>query len=354
MPKNGAAQADTNTAATCRRAVLPTWKTGGRKPSWVRIPPPPLYSHKYSSLCGSPAPGGPCVKSLVLIGKMRSIRARPLTSLLILWSLGCSTDSITDGPGEGEWDIDGWSLVWHDEFEGARVDGAKWGYEVNAQGGGNDELQYYTARPENSFVKDGLLVIQARKEKFVGPEGARDYTSARLRTLNKGDWKYGRFDIRAKLPRGQGLWPAIWMLPTDGVFGGWAASGEIDIMELLGQDTRRVYGTLHYGGEWPYDINSGTSHTLPQGDFSNELHVFRLEWEANEFRWYVDDQLFQTQTEWHTRGHPYPAPFDQRFHLLLNVAVGGNWPGDPDATTSFPQTMTVDYVRVYERADQAP
>lgn len=249
------------------------------------------------------------------------------------------------------WEVAGWQLVWHDEFNGQSIDLSKWEHEVNAQGGGNNELQYYTARPENSFVRDGTLVIRALQENYTGPEGTRQYTSARMRTRNKGDWKYGRFDIRAKLPRGQGMWPAIWMLPTDWVYGGWAASGEIDIMELLGQDTKTVYGTLHYGGAWPANVHTGTSFKLAQGDFSAEFHTFRLEWEPNEFRWYVDDKLYQTQTKWHTQGQAYPAPFDQRFHLLLNVAVGGNWPGNPDTTTIFPQTMMVDYVRVYRRLD---
>jgi beta-glucanase (GH16 family) len=263
----------------------------------------------------------------------------------------CSQRKIITHEETPTWNIAGWDLVWHDEFDGTSIDLSKWEHEVNAKGGGNNELQYYTARSANSYVKDGALVIQALRENFTGAEGTREYTSARMRTLKKGDWKYGRFDIRAKLPRGQGLWPAIWMLPTDWVYGGWAASGEIDIMELLGQDIKTVYGTLHYGGQWPDNVHTGTSFKLTQGDFSNEFHVFRLDWEVNEFRWYVDDQLYQTQKQWHTKGKPYPAPFDQRFHLLLNVAVGGNWPGNPDATTTFPQTMTVDYVRVYKRTE---
>jgi beta-glucanase (GH16 family) len=283
---------------------------------------------------------------------MRPISAKilrlPLAAILLI---NCNKKSVTgNDQAKNEWDIDGWEVVWHDEFDGAQIDGMKWSHEVNAQGGGNNELQYYTARSENSFVRDGLLTIRALKETYTGAEGTRAYTSARMRTLGKGDWKYGRFDVKAKLPAGQGLWPAIWMLPTDWIYGGWAASGEIDIMELLGQNTKRVYGTLHYGGEWPNNVNTGESYVLPQGDFSSEFHVFRLEWEQNEFRWYVDDKLYQTQKQWRTANHPYPAPFDQRFHMLLNVAVGGNWPGNPDATTSFPQTMVVDYVRVYKRA----
>ncbi|MCB0293988.1 MAG: glycoside hydrolase family 16 protein, partial [Calditrichaeota bacterium] len=160
---------------------------------------------------------------------------------LLLSCFGCSdASSSEDTPDTSGLDLPGWQLVWHDEFDGTRIDGNKWEHEVNAQGGGNNELQYYTARPVNSFVKDGVLTIQALQESYTGPEGTRDYTSARMRTLNKGDWRYGRFDIRAKLPYGQGLWPAIWMLPTDWVYGGWAASGEIDIMELLGHENDKV------------------------------------------------------------------------------------------------------------------
>lgn len=244
----------------------------------------------------------------------------------------------------------GWQLVWNDEFNGSSIDTRKWEHEVNAEGGGNNELQYYTARPENSYIDSGNLVIRAMKETYTGPEGTREYTSARLRTKGKGDWKYGRFEIRAKLPFGQGLWPAIWMLPTDWVYGGWAASGEIDIMELLGQEPNKVYGTLHYGGEWPDNKHTGSSYTLPNGTFSDDFHLFVLEWDTTAFRWYVDGIPYQTQTQWYSSGGAYPAPFDQRFHLLLNVAVGGNWPGNPDDTTTFPQMMVIDYVRVYQKA----
>lgn len=245
--------------------------------------------------------------------------------------------------------IPGYKLVWQDEFDDPEIDLTKWEYEVNGQGGGNNELQYYTDREDNSSIYNGKLVIRALKETYTGPDGTREYTSARLRTKNKGDWKYGRFEIRAKLPYGQGLWPAIWMLPTDWVYGGWAASGEIDIMELLGQDPKKVYGTIHYGGQYPDNVHTGSSYSLITGSFSDDYHVFTFEWEENEMRWYVDGILYSTQTDWYTTGADYPAPFDQRFHILLNVAVGGNWPGDPDNTTTFPQTMLVDYVRVYQK-----
>jgi len=187
------------------------------------------------------------------------------------------------------------------------------------------------------------------KEHFTGPEGTREYTSARLRTLRKGDWKYGRFDIKAKLPFGQGLWPAIWMMPSEEKYGGWAASGEIDIMELVGHEPNKVYGTLHYGGEWPDDVQSGKSYTLPQGRFADDFHLFTIEWDTTQFRWYVDGIFYQSQNQWYTKNVAYPAPYDQYFHLLLNVAVGGNWPGDPDNSTVFPQQMVVDYVRVFKR-----
>lgn len=246
---------------------------------------------------------------------------------------------------------DGWELIWNDEFDGDTIDFDKWEHEVNAHGGGNNELQYYTYLSQNSQVKDGLLIIQALKETFTGPEGTREYTSARLRTKNRGDWKYGRFEIKAKLPYGQGLWPAIWMLPTDWVYGGWAASGEIDIMELIGHDPATVYGTLHYGGAYPDNVHTGVSYKLGFGNFAMDFHVFALEWDATEIRWYVDDSLYQVQKEWYSQGNAYPAPFNQRFHILLNVAVGGNWPGNPDNTTPFPQRMEIDYVRVYQKTD---
>jgi beta-glucanase (GH16 family) len=169
-----------------------------------------------------------------------------------------------------------------------------------------------------------------------------------MRTLNNGDWLYGRLDIRAKLPFGRGIWPAIWMLPTNNIYGGWAASGEIDIVELLGQEPNVIYGTIHYGGSWPKNVHSGDSYKLSEGNFSDEFHIFSLQWEPGEIRWYVDGEHYQTQTKWTTENGVFPAPFDQSFHLILNVAVGGNWPGAPDETTTFPQRMMVDYVRVYE------
>ncbi len=249
---------------------------------------------------------------------------------------------------------DEWRLVWSDEFEGPTIDSTKWEYQIGTGSGGwgNNEREYYTDRSENSRIEDGKLVIEARNESYQpSPTGAiYTYTSARMRTRNKGDWTYGRFEFRAKLPKGKGLWPAIWMMPTDDFYGTWAASGEIDIMEYLGHQTNKVYGTLHYGAEWPNNRSSGTSYVLPSGNFSDDFHLFRLEWEPGVMRWYVDDVLYQTQPppQWYTKV-PFPAPFDKRFHLILNLAVGGNWPGYPDASTQFPQRLEVDYVRVYQK-----
>ena len=170
--------------------------------------------------------------------------------------------------------------------------------------------------------------------------------------MDKGNWTYGRFEVRAKLPTGKGLWPAIWMMPTDSEYGSWAASGEIDIMELLGHEPYMVHGTLHYGGEWPYNSHSGDYFLLKDGQvFPDDFHTFGLEWEPREFRWYVDGELYQTQNDWHTDGGNYPAPFDKRFYIILNVAVGGNWPGNPNTLTQFPQAMLVDYVRVYKKTE---
>lgn len=243
-----------------------------------------------------------------------------------------------------------WELVWSDEFNGPAIDTSKWTHEVNGWGGGNNELQYYTARPQNSFIQDGSLRIRAIKETFTGPDGTRGYTSARMVSAGKGDWRYGRIEARARLPLGQGLWPAIWMLPTDWVYGGWAASGEIDIMEYRGNEPNRIHGTLHYGGEWPNNTYSGDFTDGP--DYSADFHVFAVEWDEMEIRWFVDGIFYQSQTSWFSTAGDYPAPFDQRFHLILNVAVGGNFlPDPPPDANYFPQEMAVDWVRVYKRVE---
>ncbi len=242
-------------------------------------------------------------------------------------------------------------LVWADEFDGSSVDAGKWafqrgdGSEVGLPPGwGNNELQWY--QRENATVADGFLTITARQESVSGLQ----YTSARMRTLGLADWQYGRVEMLARMPLGRGLWPAFWLLSSEEAYGGWAASGEIDVVEYVGSEPDRVLGTLHYGGPWPDNASSGNDYELESGTFADDFHVFAVEWERGEIRWYVDEAHYATQTEWFSTGGPYPAPFDRRFHLLLNVAVGGNLPGSPDASTTFPQEMVVDYVRVYQAA----
>ncbi|TWU55905.1 glycoside hydrolase family 16 protein [Rubripirellula reticaptiva] len=239
-------------------------------------------------------------------------------------------------------------LVWSDEFNGTSLDYSKWGIEENAFGGGNQELQIYTDRSENVRVEGGNLVLEARHDNAGISGTTREYSAGRVRTKNRGDWKYGRIEVRAKLPIGQGIWPAIWMLPTDNKYGTWASSGEIDIMEYRGQTPNEVLGTLHYGGVWPNNTHTGASMKLDQGNFSDDFHTFAMDWQEGKITWSVDGKPYQTQTSWTSAGGEFPAPFDQRFHLLLNLAVGGGFVGAPDDSTSFPQQMLIDFVRVYQ------
>lgn len=266
----------------------------------------------------------------------------------------------------------GWKLVWSDEFNAAKVDPAKWAFERGSflktgpdswqPGWGNGELEFYTNRPENVFVRDGMLHIRAIRERYKGSQ----YTSARLKTQGHFSKKYGRFEFRAKLPVGKGVWPAIWFLPEAPKYGGWAASGEIDLMEARGQEPQKVLGTLHYGSQWPANTHTGEDYTLPNHGSTADFHIYALEWDPGEIRWYVDDHLYETQRFWwscsDTDGpkgveptneselNPWPAPFDQPFYIVMNVAVGGQFLGSPDAGTKFPVEMLVDYVRVYDRA----
>jgi beta-glucanase (GH16 family) len=245
-----------------------------------------------------------------------------------------------------------WQLVWSDEFDGSTLDTTKWSYqtgtgtEYGLTDWGNAELQYY--RERNIEVGDGFLHVIAKQESY----GGKGYTSGRIRSINKGDWTYGRIEFRAKVARGQGFWSAVWMLPTDEEYGGWAASGELDIMENVGYEPLTVHGTLHFGGSWPNNESKGTYYNTQDWPFWQEFYEYALEWEEGEIRWYVNDFLYQTlgQGDWRSSGYPFPAPFDKRFHLLINLAVGGYWPGSPDGTTTFPQEMVLDYVRVYQDA----
>ena len=245
-----------------------------------------------------------------------------------------------------------WSLVWDDEFnqpDGTGVDTTKWTAETGGNGWGNNELETYTSRTQNAFISNNTLVIKAIKETFTGTDGiTRSYTSARLKTQAKFEQAYGRFEARVKVPFGQGLWPAFWMLGNDISTAGWPTCGEMDVMENIGREPSTVHGSMHgpgYSGGNPLTA----SYSLPAGkNFSDDFHTFAVEWEPNVARFYVDGLLYETHT-------PADLPagakwvFDHPFFILLNVAVGGTWPGSPDQTTTFPQTMQVDYVRVYQR-----
>jgi len=283
-----------------------------------------------------------------------------------------------------------WQLVWSDEFNSSGINTDKWSHVQDCYGGGNNEQQCYTNRSNNSFVQDGKLNIVAQREQFEGPAKADGdmsetttlpYTSARLRTLKKGDWTYGRYEIRAKLPFGQGTWPAVWMLPTDYVYGGWAASGEIDIIEAAnlktpsaakgakpGELESRVHGTLHYGDAWPNNVHSGTAFQFPQQhNPADAFHTYALEWQDGEMRWYIDDYHYATQRAdgWYSRFEQDgklvqgqgSAPYNQDFHLIINLAVGGAWASNANEKgideSVFPQTLQVDYVRVYQCSGDA-
>lgn len=245
------------------------------------------------------------------------------------------------------------ALLWSDEFNGsagASADRAKWVFDLGGDGWGNKELQFYTDSARNAALDGkGHLVITAIKETLPPPQrcwyGLCQYSSARLKTKAKFEQLYGRFEARLKVPYGQGIWPAFWMLGNNIDTVGWAKCGEIDIMENIGREPTTVHGTIH-GPGYSGAQGIGAAYNLPAGAFADDFHVFAIEWEPKAIRWYVDGKLYQTRT-------PADLPagaawvFDHPFFLLLNVAVGGSWPGNPDAKTKFPQKMYIDYVRVY-------
>lgn len=244
-----------------------------------------------------------------------------------------------------------WQLTWSDEFNGANgsvPDPTKWTLVTGGNGWGNDELEYYTARLENAHIEDGNLVITALKEDYTDTKGVtRNYTSARMQTMGKFAQAYGRFEARIKIPYGQGIWPAFWMLGADMPTAHWPGAGEVDIMENIGREPGTVHGTIH-GPGYSGSKGIGAPYSLPSGRFADDYHVFAIEWEPNQIRFYVDDHLYETRT-------PADLPagtkwvYDHPFYILLNCAVGGRWPGNPDATSTFPQKMLIDYVRVYKK-----
>lgn len=243
----------------------------------------------------------------------------------------------------------GYSKVWEDNFDGDSLNMKDWNIETHEPGWVNAELQEYT-ESGNYTVKDGALTIIPKKTKNA--DGTYSYSSARINTQNKHDFKYGIMEAKMKFPKGQGYLPAFWMMPTnENFYGQWPKCGEIDIAEVMGQDTKKLYGTIHYGE--PHAQSQGTE-VLKKGDFSDEWHTCAVEWEPGSIKWYVDGVLYHEEHSWYskTTGQgevTYPAPFDQKFYLILNLAVGGSWVGYPDETTSFDSNFQVDYVRVYQK-----
>ncbi|WEG15202.1 carbohydrate binding domain-containing protein [Alkalihalophilus pseudofirmus] len=257
---------------------------------------------------------------------------------------------------------DEWKVVWEDHFEGTDLDLDKWSYDTGngfvdsngtyVSGWGNEELQSY--QQENVRVEDGKLVLTGQEESVSDEHGTYNYTSGKIHTQGKFSQKYGKFEAKMALPEGQGYWPAFWMMPEDDVYGGWAASGEIDIMENAGGRPNEIGGAIHYGGQWPNNTYTAKDYHFPEGQDVTNFNVYAVEWEPGEIRWYVNGELYQTLNNWSSQdaGSPapfaYPAPFDQEFYLILNLAIGGWYGGNPDATTDFPGEMQVDYVKVYE------
>jgi beta-glucanase (GH16 family) len=239
-----------------------------------------------------------------------------------------------------------YKLVWSDEFDYEGLpDETKWGYDIGGKGWGNRELQYYT-EGENVEVEGGYLIITARKEEYKG----NDYTSTRLVTKGKGDWLYGKIEVSAKLPSGTGTWPAIWMLPTRTIYGGWPRSGEIDIMEHVGYDQGTVHGTIHTEA-YNHMEGSQIGKSVIRDDVSDVFHKYSLEWLPDRIRIFIDDKLYFSYKPSNMIDCPGSEewPFDMEFHLLINIAIGGSWGGAAGVDDSiFPQEMIIDYVRVYQ------
>lgn len=301
---------------------------------------------------------------------MKRNMAKWLTASLaftMVMTAGCGKEKVTDEPESTETvqetisretepvqgndlDMTGYNLVWEDDFEDG-ISEDDWNYELHEPGWVNNELQSYVKSEENVYTKDGKLVI--KPVETTDENGNTAYTSGRVNTQGKHDFTYGLFEASIKMPKGQGFLPAFWMMPTDeNLYGQWPRCGEIDIAEVLGNDTGTAYGTIHYGN--PHKESQG-SYTLSQGDFAEEFHTYACEWNPGEIKWYVDGNLIHTANDWYSATEglgeiTFPAPFDQPYYIIFNLAVGGNWPGNPDETTDIAgATYEIDYVRVYQK-----
>lgn len=305
---------------------------------------------KYARSCrparsGRLAPAAASVsRSLMMAARLGVLIGLVLVSVCspCLWRQTTGSASASTSGGN-------WILTWSDDFNGPNgtpPDKTKWLVDSGGNGWGNNELEYYTARRQNVRQENGYLVIEARAEKFTGPDGVqRNYTSGRINTLGRFSQKYGRFEARIQSPSGRGVWPAFWLLGDDFFTVGWPACGEIDVMEEIGSSDREIHSSLHGPGYSGRESLTNSFH-LSAGHFGDVFHVFAMEWEPEVMRFYVDGQLYGTKT-------PSDLPtgkhwvFDHPFFLILNLAVGGDMPSNPDRSTIFPRRMLVDYVRVY-------
>lgn len=309
---------------------------------------------------------------LACTGWLGACQSAPERPLKVIEKIERPAPGTTRAP-KGE---SGWELVWSDEFDGAQLDRSKWDLDVDCWGGGNQERQCYTDRAENARIANGRLVITAIKERFTGPAlpahmrnsgdastATKPFTSARLVTRGRAAWQYGRIEVRAKLPQGQGTWPAIWMLPEAPAYGPWAASGEIDILEAVnlgvacndcpaGREST-ILGTLHFGGIWP--DNALNSSEMPASDVLNGFHTFGIIWAPGLIEWTYDGAVFarkEAASWWSDNSADPEAPFDQPFHLILNLAIGGKLPEERNLRgvdeSGFPKTLEVDWVRVWQ------
>jgi beta-glucanase (GH16 family) len=292
---------------------------------------------------------------LVLLGGRNGVAVICATALTASVLSGTRPTPDAEASWRAERSAATWALTWSDEFDaanGSRPDPAKWKFAIGGNGWGNNELQYYTDRAENSRIEDGKLVIEARGEDYEGKDGVtRQYTSARLTTRGTFSQAYGRFTARIKLPRGAGMWPAFWLMGDTAELH-WPDCGEIDIMENIGREPASVHGSMH-GPGYSGVLDFTSTYKLAGGPkFHDDFHEFAIEWEPNAVRFYTDEYLYATFV-------PAQLPvgkkwvFDHPFYIILNLAVGGDWPGPPDATTEFPQQMLVDYVRVYKEGSDA-
>lgn len=252
-------------------------------------------------------------------------------------------------------DYAGYTLKWSDDFTGSELNRNDWNVETHEPGWVNSEWQEYVDSDENIYLKDGKLVIKPVRKEAKNADGTTSYayTSGRINTQNKHDFKYGMFEVKAKVPTGKGYLPAFWMMPTnENLYGQWPRCGEIDCMEVMGQQTNKLYGTIHYGN--PHSESQGTN-ILESGSYASEYHTFTTEWEPGKITWYVDGKKYHEENDWYstTVGQgtvAYPAPFDQKFYMILNLAIGGSWVGYPDATTTYDdQAFVIDYVRAYQK-----